>query len=265
MKKNIYIIVTAILVCTTTIGKAQVSISMSGLENKPHPSAALDLDFAVNYKYGFLIPRISINNATDKSNITNPADHLLVFSLADNEFFGLNFWNAISGKWDNILSRSRLFEIIFNAHFSQAVLQAEQSTPETATHNSDDKDTEPYILRIDRASSDSQESYDDTTYKYIIPVSGIYETVCRAEVANVTGIEVKTAQLFVRKEDLNGAKSYLGNTLSTYESVTTDFNISVAHIHTFEKGEKVYCAIGVGNYKSDKYRVVSSSITIVKY
>ncbi|MDR1644660.1 MAG: hypothetical protein LBS05_02375 [Tannerellaceae bacterium] len=251
-----------LLVAVTLPGLAgaQVTIGMDNIVHQPTSSAILDLN-PVNSgpKLGLLLPRIRIGNLFDRSIITNPANYLIVFSpyTEQTSQFGLNYWNV--DRWYRVLNQSELFDSISTQRIAQIVLFAEQSSSETTSHNTDNINvppSTPYTLPIDEVKFDSQNGYNKTTHEYVIPEDGFYEITCDVKIKlDNSGTTVQTFILVngtIKVNDLVNAQA-------------TDVVGSVFYVVELDAGDKVKGAVGAGNWTNDKYKVMDSSLSIVKY
>jgi len=83
------------------------NVSISPIGNAPDNSAALDIrDYTDK---GVLIPRISLNSATDITTIPSPANSLLIYNTntagtgINQVFPGFYYWDNASGKWRRVI------------------------------------------------------------------------------------------------------------------------------------------------------------------
>lgn len=92
MKENTALLALVLLLFNVNLS-AQVAINTTASD--PHASAMLDVSSSTK---GVLISRMT---STERTNITTPADGLLVFDTTNDAFF---FYNAGSSSWDRISS-----------------------------------------------------------------------------------------------------------------------------------------------------------------
>ncbi|MDR1257850.1 MAG: hypothetical protein LBK65_01020 [Tannerellaceae bacterium] len=258
MLKIIVCILSILVAGFSGVAEAQVSI---GTADKPHPSAMLDMTSPTGNRLGVLFPLIPLNNSTDRSVISSPADFLIIFSPYANgaPLPGLNYWYG--NKWNHFLNQTELYDSISAKHVAQIVLFVEQITEETVFHSSRNPDgTAPYIFPLDNVVYDSQNGYNKTSKEYIIPDNGIYEITCNVVIIpQTTGSGDYSMQTFVGVDG-----NSVTNDLVSFSAVTR-VNGSATYTAVLNKGQRVYGAVGAGNWDTYKYRVVSSSLTIVKY
>lgn len=245
-----------------SILNAQISISLN--ENAiPHPSAMLDLDFENNQNSGVLLPKVSINDATDNSSISNPADYLMVFSPAQNDFSALNFWNQ--DKWENLSTETKTQQGIathISGHIAQSVLWAAQSEPEDSFHQ---HGISTYTLPINNILLDHHDTYNINEYHYTIATDGMYEIICNSVItaSDTKGSDIINSQVFIWKE---GNKEPLTSGLVNKLSYISEINNTVSYIGSLLKGEKIYCTVSAGNDNDNShFAVLSSFITVSKY
>jgi hypothetical protein len=239
------------------LAEAQVGI---GTTEKPHPSAMLDMTSPTGNRLGVLFPLIPLNSPTDRSGVSSPADFLMVFSpyVKDAPLPGLNYWYG--NKWNHFLNQTELYDSISAKHVAQIVLFAEQTVEETVFHSSRNEDgTTPYRFPLDNVVYDSQEGYNKTSKEYIIPDDGIYEVTCNVVITPQLTSGDYTMQTFVRVDGNN-----VTDDLISFSS-STRINGSATYTAILNKGQRVHGAVGAGNWDTYRYRVVSSSLTIVKY
>jgi hypothetical protein len=238
--------------------KAQVGIGENALSSDTvHPCAMLDMNLAGMEGFlGALLPRIPLRSDTDRSAIASPDDYLMVFSpyTANTSHAGLNYWHG--NRWFRIMNHTELYDSISAMHISQVILFAQLSAPEKAVHVTDQHNSTPYKIPIDKVTFDSQNAYSKSKYEYVIPEDGFYETVCNVELVDAE--ENQSMQTFIRINNKNTVNDLVNNTSKTPVG-------SVVHIAKLKKGDRVCGAVGLGSWNVQKYKVGSASLTIVKY
>jgi hypothetical protein len=255
MKRMIVYILFIPLVCFYGLADAQVSI---GTTNKPDQSAMLDMTPPTGKGLGMLLPLIPVNSLTNTAGISSPADFLMIFSpyTKDAPNPGLNYWHG--NKWNRFLNQTELYDSISSNYIAQIVLFAEQTNAEQSTHNSTNGDgSMPYKFPLHNVIYDSRGGYNATTKEYVIPDDGNYEITCNVVIKpNVSGNSMQT---FVRVDGKNVVDDLVSITS------TASVSGSVTYTARFTKGQHIWGAVGTGSWTSDKFRVESSSLAIVKY
>ncbi|MDR1982154.1 MAG: hypothetical protein LBQ39_11145 [Tannerellaceae bacterium] len=212
--------------------KAQVSINKTN--TPPHPSAILDMSLSGNSGLGVLIPKITIGHSTDKSQITNPANYLLVFSPSlGAAYTGLNCW--YQGNWNQYLSNGAAFDLLKSRHIAQNVLFVEQSAPETVHLTSK---TYGDTLHFDKKTFDSQRAYNPATDQYVVPEDGIYELICSASIEGSNG---SVSGLFILEQNYYQPLNQNFVTQSNVSSGPVE-NI-VTYMGNLNKGIGICCTI----------------------
>jgi len=110
MKKQITILVLAIIFATTLY--AQNGVSISNEVSTPDPSAMLDVQSTTK---GVLIPRLS---SVQRTSISSPASGLLVFDNTTQ-----SFW-FFSGSWIELISNETETDPVFEQHPANSITNA---------------------------------------------------------------------------------------------------------------------------------------------
>jgi hypothetical protein len=239
--------------------QAQVGIGKENTVGQPHPSAMLDMDMdtdITNDRLGVLLPRIPLNDPTDRTSIPDPADYLLVFSpyTGTSSYIGLSYWH--NDRWIRLLNQTELYDSISRYHIAQVILFADLSAPETNTHVTDPNNSKSYKLKLDNIIFDSQNAYNEQTREYHIPADGLYEIVCNVTLSDVS--QNLSMQTFIQLNDLNVVNDLVSKT----SAVTVG---SVVYIAELKKGDRVCGSVGIGQWNKDTYRVRDGSLLIIKY
>ncbi|MDR1555557.1 MAG: hypothetical protein LBS88_00825 [Tannerellaceae bacterium] len=252
------IILYLLLIIIAFPGAAEAQISIGSTNRQSASSAMLDMDTTIAGRHlGVLFPRIPLESPTDCTSISNPVDYLLVFSpyTANPSYAGLNYW--FNKRWNRFLNQSELYDSISTRHIAQIVLFATQSNPETSPHLTDNNNKDPYKLRIDNVTFDSQNGYNKTNYEYIIQEDGLYEITCNVELAH-NNTKRPSMQTFIQINDTNTVSDLVS------DSPVIVFG-SVLYVAELKKGIRVGGAVGLGSWNTDLFTVTHASLAIVKY
>ncbi|MDR1402632.1 MAG: hypothetical protein LBJ60_02870 [Tannerellaceae bacterium] len=252
-KIKLYIVV---LLAVGFSGSVQAQIKI-GSTGDPHPSAMLDMNSSGNNRLGALFPLIPINSSTDRTAISSPADFLTILSpyANDAKFPGLNYWH--NDKWNHLLNQTELYDSISAKHIAQIVLFAEQTVAEGYFHVTDPSEKAPYRFRLNSVLYDSQAGFADSQYEILD--DGIYEITCDVAIEAQSKGEMVSMQTFVRVDGKN-----MTNDLITFDS-TNSASGSVSYTGKFTEGQLIAGCVGAGSWKTTSFRVLSSSLMIVKY
>ena len=99
--KYLFLLICLILFLNSQV-LSQVSLNTTG--NPPNSSAALDIDFS---NKGLLIPRVALQNNTDASTISNPANSLIVYNTGSGGLIPAGYYynagTTVSPNWVRLL------------------------------------------------------------------------------------------------------------------------------------------------------------------
>ncbi|WP_128330988.1 hypothetical protein [Apibacter sp. HY039] len=240
--------------------KGQIAISIKPEnENLPDASTILDMDFPENKNLGILIPTVNLLSYTDATTISNPANYLLAFST-NTDTNGLNVWNPNNApaSWDNLITYLKLNQIISTSKIPQVILSAYQSTAETTDHVTDANNSTPYKIKMDYVDLDSQSGYSTTNYAYTIPADGIYEITCNTTITPTN--QNYSSQTFIGINNAYNINSLLSSTVSNQPNPN-----EITTIDSYTQGTVITCGVGSGAWNSQRFKVISGTIKIVKY
>jgi hypothetical protein len=224
MRKLFFLL--GVFTLTTPLGYAQVGIGT----DTPDPSAALEI-YSTNK--GITLPNTDLFSVTDKGNITDPVNGLLIFNI-NNEpdkglYTGLYYWNEKDQKWTSILSEEAFSSIMDTYAVEEGYLVANEIIEQSLTANIYSQLTfSPAGVVLDR-----ENSFKNSTFT--VPKNSFYNIQCGMEIGKNGGNDayVKIVISGSKKEEVESSisRNFIKDHLSP----------SVVFTGELKKGDTVQC------------------------
>jgi hypothetical protein len=230
MRKLFFLL--GVFTLTTPLGYAQVGIGT----DTPDPSAVLEI-YSTNK--GITLPNTDLFSVTDKSNITDPVNGLLIFNInnepAKELYTGLYYWNEPAKKWTSILSEEAFSNIMDTYAVEESYVVANETNAQSLNSN-----YSPLTFSSAGVVLDRENSFKNSTFT--VPKNSFYNIQCGMEIGlNDNNNKDNNTSVKIVISNPSGSKKEEVESSVSRNFISGHLSPSVVFTGELKKDDKVQC------------------------